>query len=200
MHRITNIPVKTADGEPVGNAMLEVDPSGNVQIHMMLDAVLGQEIMRMMEAALVEGLSIRPIATPAMEKRGIPAQLPEYLQANMRYGVGYIPPELNRSYPADLQGKIVLVDAVSPHPTIENVSLGMEEIESRFGFHKAAIEGPNATAPKHAEARTNFKSFAKWFDRHTPPGREKDLAMERLEESSMWFHKAIAKQSPIAEV
>lgn len=119
--------------------------------------------MRMMEAALVDGLSIGPIATPALEKR-----TPILLRAQ----------EL---------------------PPTGNESLGSEEIESRFGFHKAAIEGPNATAPKHAEARTNFKSFAKWFDRNTPPGREKDLAMERLEEASMWFHKAIAKQAPIAE-
>lgn len=77
-----------------------------------------------------------------------------------------------------------------------NISVGLDEIENRFGFHKGTIEGPNATAPQHAELRVNFKSFAHYLDRVLPPGRAKSLAFTELEAASMWAHKAIAETAP----
>lgn len=78
-------------------------------------------------------------------------------------------------------------------------SLGEEEIEQRFGFHKATIEGPNASAPIHAHLRRNFVNFANYLDEVLPPGRTKALALTDLEKASMWAHKAIASSAPLVK-
>lgn len=75
--------------------------------------------------------------------------------------------------------------------------LGDEEIESRFGFHKGTIEGPNATAPRHADLRRAFMGFATMLDDVLPESRAKYVAFTELEAASMWAHKAIAEQAPI---
>jgi len=72
-----------------------------------------------------------------------------------------------------------------------------EEINNRFGFHKATIEGSNATAPQHKELRKEFVEFATILDASLPDGRAKSLAMTALEEASMWSHKAIAETAPV---
>lgn len=76
--------------------------------------------------------------------------------------------------------------------------LSEESIESRFGFHKATIEGPEATTPKHAQLRVAYKEFAKYLNDVLPPGRYKILAFNDLEYASMMSHKAIAETAPIA--
>lgn len=77
--------------------------------------------------------------------------------------------------------------------------LGPTEIESRFGFHKATIEGENATVPKHADLRGAFKLFANYLDEVLPEGRYRALAFTSLEEASMWSHKGIAENAPLVE-
>lgn len=71
--------------------------------------------------------------------------------------------------------------------------IGKEKIENRFGFHKASIEGPNATSPKHSHLRLRFIDLATILDEMLPDGRYKDLCFDRLEGASMWAHKAIAE-------
>lgn len=71
-----------------------------------------------------------------------------------------------------------------------------EEIEHRFGFHKATIEGPEATLPKHRDTRLEFREFAEWLDEVLPDGRAKAVAFTELENASMWAHKAIAELAP----
>jgi len=78
-------------------------------------------------------------------------------------------------------------------------SVGPEEIESRFGFHKATIEGENATKPVHEELRSAYKEFAEYLDMNLPSGRYKSLVFTALEETSMWSHKAIAETAPLGE-
>lgn len=78
-----------------------------------------------------------------------------------------------------------------------NESLGYEEIEHRFGFHKATIEGENATLPMHRQLRIEFRSFAELLDTYLPPGRAKSVAFTELENASMWAHKAIAETAPV---
>lgn len=69
-----------------------------------------------------------------------------------------------------------------------------EEIEKRFGFHKASIEGPDATVPKHAYLRRQFVMFSEMLNTVLgEPTREASLAFTALEESSMWAHKALAQ-------
>lgn len=79
----------------------------------------------------------------------------------------------------------------------EAMPLGSEEILNRFGFHKATIEGKNATAPKHADLRAEFIKFASMLDVVLPDGRYKDLVLEELEDVSMWAHKSIAQTAPL---
>jgi hypothetical protein len=82
---------------------------------------------------------------------------------------------------------------------MSNVSIGAEEIEHRFGFHKATIEGENATLPKHREVRLLFREFAERLDEILVPGRAKSVAFTNLEDASMWSHKAIAETAPVVE-
>lgn len=76
-------------------------------------------------------------------------------------------------------------------------TIGEDEIESRFGFHNASIEGASATIPRHARLRTLFKEFANELDTMIPHGRYKSLAFTELENASMWAHKSIAEAAPI---
>ncbi len=75
--------------------------------------------------------------------------------------------------------------------------IGKEEIEHRFGFHKATIEGENATLPKHRDTRLKFREFAEFLDEVLPEGRAKSVAFTELENASMWAHKAIAETAPV---
>jgi hypothetical protein len=79
------------------------------------------------------------------------------------------------------------------------MALGAEEIENRFGFHKATIEGDDATKPKHADIRAAFKDFAEYLDDVLPDGRYKELMEDDLERASMWSHKAIAATAPLID-
>lgn len=81
--------------------------------------------------------------------------------------------------------------------------LSEDEINNRFGFHKATIEGANATQPKHADLRQRFMEFAKYLDEVLPDAypelRLKRLAFDQLEVASMWSHKSIAQSAPLSE-
>lgn len=75
--------------------------------------------------------------------------------------------------------------------------IGTEEIEHRFGFHKATIEGPRATLPKHRDTRLKFRELAEWLDETLPEGRAKSVMFTELENASMWAHKSIAETAPV---
>lgn len=79
------------------------------------------------------------------------------------------------------------------------MSIGTDEIKNRFGFHKGTIEGPGATAPKHAALRLKFVEFAEMLDGVLADGRAKSVAFTELENASMWAHKAIAETAPLVE-
>jgi hypothetical protein len=76
--------------------------------------------------------------------------------------------------------------------------LGEQEIENRFGFHKAAIEGPNATNEMHRDLRHAFKTFAKILD-EILPDHPSAKRYEDLERTAMWAHKAVARTAPLIE-
>lgn len=80
---------------------------------------------------------------------------------------------------------------------VPDATLGAEEIEHRFGFHKATIEGPEATLPLHRDVRIEFRRFAEFLDALLPAGRAKSVAFTELENASMWAHKAIAETAPV---
>ena len=79
-------------------------------------------------------------------------------------------------------------------------ALSREEIEKRFGFHKATIEGPEASDPKHSYLRRQFSMFAEMLSTVLEsPSRESSLAFTKLEEASMYAHKAIAANDPLVD-
>jgi hypothetical protein len=79
--------------------------------------------------------------------------------------------------------------------------LDNEEIENRFGFHKAAIEGPESATEMHKNLRVAFKEFAAVLVQMLPADasakRYRHLAYDDLERASMWAHKAIAQMAPM---
>jgi hypothetical protein len=79
------------------------------------------------------------------------------------------------------------------------VALGKDEIEHRFGFHKAIVEGANATLPTHRNLRLMFRDFAEYLDSTLPEGRAKTVVFTELETVSMWSHKAVAETAPLLE-
>lgn len=79
---------------------------------------------------------------------------------------------------------------------VDRASVGKEAIEHRFGFHKATVEGENATLPMHRDTRLLFRAFAETLDHLLPEGRAKSVAFTELENASMWAHKAIAELAP----
>lgn len=81
----------------------------------------------------------------------------------------------------------------------DNTTLGPGEIKHRFGFHKATIEGPEATLPKHRDVRILFREFAEKLDAIAPPSRAKSVMFTELENASMWAHKAIAETAPTVD-
>lgn len=77
--------------------------------------------------------------------------------------------------------------------------IGTNEIEHRFGFHNATLEGDNATLPRHRDTRIAFKKFAELLDSRLPDSREKSLVFTALQEASMWSHCAIAMDAPLMD-
>jgi hypothetical protein len=75
--------------------------------------------------------------------------------------------------------------------------LSIQDIEHRFGFHKATVEGAEATLPKHANLRAEFKAFAAKLEEVLPDGRAKSVMFTELENASMWAHKAVAELAPL---
>jgi len=72
------------------------------------------------------------------------------------------------------------------------MALSVDEIQSRFGKHAAAIEGPNPH-PAHQLLRDTFVSFVEMLNEVLPDSRDTSLAMTSLEEASMWSHKAAVR-------
>ena len=81
----------------------------------------------------------------------------------------------------------------------EGIMLGKDEIQKRVGFHKATVEGPNATLPRHREIRQDFVQFMNFLDWMLPDGRTKSIAMTHLEDASMWAHKSISETAPLVD-
>lgn len=79
----------------------------------------------------------------------------------------------------------------------DNTSIGRDEIENRFGFHKATVEGPEATAPVHRDIRRLFVELAVQLDALLPPGRTKAAAFTMLQTASMWMHWTVAEEAPV---
>lgn len=70
------------------------------------------------------------------------------------------------------------------------------DIEHKFGFHKATVDGENPTLPRHRDVRRLFKDLLRELERIVPDGRAKSVMITELETASMWANKAVAELAP----
>lgn len=64
-----------------------------------------------------------------------------------------------------------------------------EQIEKAFTYHRPTEGQPE----KYGLLRDTAKAFAYLIDELVPAGREKSLAMTKLEETVMWANAGIAR-------
>lgn len=69
--------------------------------------------------------------------------------------------------------------------------INLNELKNRFSHHP-----PNDRKKYHHEfVRTNCQSLAVILNQHIPEGREKALAMTKLEEVMFWANAGIARNN-----
>ncbi|HEY6021932.1 MAG TPA: hypothetical protein VIY48_19310 [Candidatus Paceibacterota bacterium] len=64
------------------------------------------------------------------------------------------------------------------------------DIDNRFAFHAATTEEKR---DEHTSARQNCRQLADFLNDKLPDGREKALAITKLEEAMFWANAAIAR-------
>ena len=67
----------------------------------------------------------------------------------------------------------------------------MDDLGKRFNFHPAT----DVTGPIHAEVRAYCFELSLNLDKLLPDGREKSLAITKLEEVMFWSNAAIVRNS-----
>lgn len=65
------------------------------------------------------------------------------------------------------------------------------DIDNRFDYHRPNDEKVIA----HENVRESCKAVAHYIDAAVPPGREKSLALTKLEEAMFWANAAIARSN-----
>lgn len=70
---------------------------------------------------------------------------------------------------------------------------GTDDIENRFAYHPPKNE---ETKNEHQLVRDQLKTLAHYWNGNLPEGREKSLAITKLEEAMFWANAAIARNNP----
>jgi hypothetical protein len=68
--------------------------------------------------------------------------------------------------------------------------IGDKDLINRFGYHPPKDE---VIVQKHETMRTTCLALARIMDSSLPDGREKSLAITKLEEAMFWGNAAIAR-------
>lgn len=67
-----------------------------------------------------------------------------------------------------------------------------DDIETRFAYHPPDDQ---ETINRHGNIRRGLRIAAEVVNHNCPEGREKSLAVTKLEEAMMWANAAIARQA-----
>jgi hypothetical protein len=65
------------------------------------------------------------------------------------------------------------------------------ELRNRFQYHPAVTD---ERKKDHEMVRSNLMEIAAWLNVMLPEGREKALAITKLEEAMFWANAAVARQ------
>lgn len=65
------------------------------------------------------------------------------------------------------------------------------DLENRFSYHPANTEERKQL---HESIRNELLEMAEWLEENLPAGREKSLALTKLEEAMFWANAAVARQ------
>jgi hypothetical protein len=68
-------------------------------------------------------------------------------------------------------------------------AMDQSDIENRFTYHPPSAE----RAVKHVMIREHGKALAELLNENVPDGREKSLAIARVEEAIMWANAGLAR-------
>lgn len=67
----------------------------------------------------------------------------------------------------------------------------MDDIDNRFVYHKP----DEAKGEKHSSVRNDMMTIARKWALNLPEGREKSLAIIKLEEAMFWANASIARSN-----
>ena len=74
---------------------------------------------------------------------------------------------------------------------VENVSIGVKEVDNRVSYHAPSKEG----IKRHGYLSAAFALLMNDIDEIVPPGREKSIAITKLEEALHWSKSAITRNN-----
>lgn len=72
--------------------------------------------------------------------------------------------------------------------------MDVDELHNRFAYHRPA--SPILVEEVFPRLRTDAENLALLIDRFVPDGREKALAVTKIEEAVMWAIAGIARNQP----
>lgn len=70
------------------------------------------------------------------------------------------------------------------------------DIENRFAFHAATTDEKRDA---HTSVRQACRRLADFVNENVPDGREKSLAITRIEDAMLWANAGIARTNPAGE-
>ncbi len=84
-----------------------------------------------------------------------------------------------------------ILKSVRPHAFLPKETMTLEDIDNRFDYHKP----DTLKVGQHETIREQCRHLAYSFESLIPAGREKSLAITKLEEAMFWANAGIARHT-----